>query len=396
MSRLLFGIAFTIELVIMLIEGSDLILPFDGLLFRVTFVLFLLSALAGMAERAGRTLSGGKETGNRGKRPAADLLRQITGLDRTGTLLFAAGLVLFAVSFFVTGRNELIRILVFVFACMQMDTEKVCRYWLYLTAAGSLVIVLLSAAGIFGIQYLNRDFGHGMELRWCLGFGHPNALHCMALMVLILFLYIYGASCGWYLYACLTAANILLYVLTRSNTGFATGMAAILLYALARLRSGGRVRKGWYIAAEAAFAAELVFSFLAAAWGYALPGMAKLDRLLTGRVASLYETKRNEGTVQTWSLFSAPRNVYYFDMGWVRLFYWYGVIPALFCILVIFLLFRRMRRKRDIAGTVMLLCLCTYTMAEAHLISVFILRDLILLLVSRYAGSGKEPIESEN
>ena len=57
--------------------------------------------------------------------------------------------------------------------------------------------------------------------------------------------------------------------------------------------------------------------------------LKKLDNILTSRITCLTETNRWEGTPGTWSLFSTPENNYYFDMGWIRLFYWYGVIPAL-------------------------------------------------------------------
>ena len=381
MNNLLFFTALFIELTAVLIEGSDLILPAEGMLFRITFILFLLSAAIGLFKR--------RKKGFRG------LLSMLAPGGKTELCIYILAGILFTVSYFVTGRNELLRILVFIYAAGNLDSRRIDRCCLFVTAAGTLLIVLLSLSGIFGIQKLFQDFGSGPELRYCLGFGHPNALHCMAAMLLLLYFYIYGSTCGWYLYIIMGIGNVLLYTLTRSNSGFIIIMAAIVLNALARLFPNAG--KPVYAAAEAVFGAELVFSYLAAAYGYAIPFMRKLDRYLTGRIASLYETNRQEGTVQTWSLFSAPRNVYYFDMGWVRLFYWYGIIPALFCIGILFRLYRRIRQERDMKGLVFLLCLCTYTVAEAHIISVFILRNLILLLIIRYEeASWRKSIESEN
>ncbi|MBO5998150.1 MAG: hypothetical protein J6P87_00510 [Lachnospiraceae bacterium] len=381
MNNLLFFAALFIELTAVLIEGSDLILPAEGMLFRVTFILFLLSAVIGLIKR--------RKKGIRGM-----LLMLAPGGTGELCIYILAG-ILFTVSYFVTGRNELLRILVFVYAAANMDSSRINRSCLFVTAAGTLLIVLLSLSGIFGIQKLFQDFGSGPELRYCFGFGHPNALHCMAAMLLMLYFYIYGSVCGWYVYVILGIGNILLYTLTRSNSGFIIVMAAVILNAAARIFP--KAGKPVYLAAEAVFAAELVFSYLAAAYGYSIPMLQKLDRFLTGRIASLYETNRQEGTVSTWSLFSAPRNVYYFDMGWVRLFYWYGIIPAAFCVGIVFWLYRRMRQENDLKGLVFLLCLCTYTVVEAHIISVFILRNLILLLIIRYEGaSWRKNIESEN
>ena len=54
----------------------------------------------------------------------------------------------------------------------------------------------------------------------------------------------------------------------------------------------------------------------------------KLNELFNGRIRILVENDGFEGTAGTWSLFSRPENNYFFDMGWVRLFYWFGIVPA--------------------------------------------------------------------
>ena len=49
--------------------------------------------------------------------------------------------------------------------------------------------------------------------------------------------------------------------------------------------------------------------------------------VFTGRITSMNTLEGGGGILRNWRLFSRPENIKYFDMGYVRLFYWYGIIP---------------------------------------------------------------------
>ena len=99
-----------------------------------------------------------------------------------------------------------------------------------------------------------------------------------------------------------------------------------------------------------------------------------------------YGSSTAEGTTDTWSLFSGPDNEYYFDMGFVRIFYWYGILPGTVYVMMNVLLLWQCARKKDGAGLVMMMALAVYTVVEAHIISVYIGRNYILFLMGMYAG----------
>ncbi|MDD3206565.1 MAG: hypothetical protein PHS74_12660, partial [Lachnospiraceae bacterium] len=64
-----------------------------------------------------------------------------------------------------------------------------------------------------------------------------------------------------------------------------------------------------------------------------------------------------------------------------RLFYWYGYIVATAYLLVNLCMLFYYKKKKD-ANAVMLLVLLTgYTMVEAHIVSVYLARNYILLLL---------------
>ncbi len=132
-------------------------------------------------------------------------------------------------------------------------------------------------------------------------------------------------------------------------------------------------------------AVVLLLSVLAAVWGYDLPFMAKADRLLNGRIISLWDATFHDGTLSTWSWFSGRENDNFFDMGFVRLIYWYGVIPGAILLGVLFALILAAGKQEDRGGLWMILLCTVYTLVEAHLVSEYLLRNYLLFLIALYS-----------
>ena len=83
-------------------------------------------------------------------------------------------------------------------------------------------------------------------------------------------------------------------------------------------------------------------------------------------------------------LFGDPNYVEYFDMGYVRLFFWYGIIPGACCMVLLFLLMRVCRTIKDTQGFVLVLSFALFTVVEAHAVSVYLARNYVLFLLGAY------------
>ncbi len=355
LTYVLFYIGLVIEVLAVVIDKSDLSNPWTSQIFRVTFLLFLS--------------------------------RMVTEhFTPKGRVWLFAFLVLSLISYRVSGRNELLRFTVFTAACAGSDPMRSMKTTFALTLSGCGLLAVLSLAHIFGRLYLVQDFGHGEEVRWCLGMGHPNACHCMAAMLVILFLYLYDRKMKPAGYAALFAANAGLFVLTKSNTGFVIAAAAVLLYAHLHYNERIRAGRAVYRAGNAVFAAGLFFSAAAAVVRPdSSPILQLADRALTGRMASLWDTTFYDGTLGTWHMFGSRLNQVYFDMGWLRLIYWYGVIPAAAVLCLVCALLFITGKRKDYAAYILVLLCCLYTVPEAHLVSVYIGRNFVLMLGALYA-----------
>ena len=346
-AQVVFYIAFSIELMILLIDKSALINPIEGRLFQLTFVLFFFVAAC----------------------------YQYTVQE--GIVLFVA-CVIGMISYLSTERNELIRIVIFLAACKNIPIRPLMRYTFYVVLSGIGILVVLSLTGVMGVVSITDDFGRGLvETRYALGIGHPNALHCMYWSLVVLFLYLYDQKMKWWGYVILYASNFYLYDLTISKTGVIVTLftitLALLFHYCKHLREHIVVPVGGILLTLFGIG----FSIFTAIPGTFLTPESKIDKMLTGR---LWIARLHGGTDQ-WSLFSNANCTEYFDMGYVRMFYWYGILPGAIAVIVICLLLYRLWKHSDYMGFMLVLSFVIYSTVEAHAVSVYLARNYGLFLL---------------
>ena len=383
---LLFYLGFTIELGMVIVDKSNYINPIEGYLFRITFLLF-----------AGKVL-----------------LTQCNWKEwLVIVLLEAVGFV----SYRITVKNDIIRIVTFVAACKNIPLKQMMRYAFWVTAAGCMGIILLSVTGIYGAMSLSQDFGRGVsayeiyegavgmvETRYTLGMGHPNALSCMFLMVCVMGVYAYFEQLKWYGYLFLLFLNVGVFWLTDSKTSMLITAAFLVGACVMKYARRFQERNYVYLLGGLLFLLCVGFSVDAAAgavnvrqaewsrhYGQAYEEslntrlLVAVDEKINGRIASLTNSEHNDGALESWRAFSSENNMtYYFDMGWVKLFYRYGVIPGILYVAVSLFLLWRLWKAKDACGLVVFVIMAVYTVLEAHLVSAYIGRNFLLLLIGYY------------
>ena len=390
--RLAFYIGLTIELLMVIIDKSNYINPIEGYLFRVTFLLFACKLVLTRYER------------------------------REWALLVFLEIIGF-ISYRVTGANDIIRIVTFVAACKGIPLKEMLRYTFYVTLTGCLAIVVLAVTGIYGDISLTQAFGHeaaettryigeeaAEETRYTLGMGHPNALSCMFFMLVALGVYVWFDRMKWYGYLFLLLLDAGVYLLTGSKTSMLITTAFLLGAFLMTYAKKLQKMTFFYVCGLLVFLLCIAFSVDAAVcaqrvrdaqWNeffYLNPmddahivALGKIDRHINGRIISLTDSNNNDGMIHTWSAFSCENNMnYYFDMGWVKLFYRYGVIPGSFYVAANLALLWRLWKRKDACGLAMFVLFAVYTVVEAHLISVYIGRNYLLMMAGVYLSTTDE------
>ena len=381
--RLLFYIGLTMELLMVIVDNSNYTNPIEGYLFRVTFLLFFAKLALTRYEWKEWAL--------------------IVLLEGVGFISYRA-----------TGENDIIRIVTFVAACRGIPLKQALKYTFYVTLAGCLAIVALSVTGIYGDISLTQAYGRApaettiyigeqeaAETRYTLGMGHPNALSCMFFMLTALGVYIWFDRLKWYTWLFLILLNVGVYMLTGSKTSMLITMTFLFGAGVMSFAKTFQKRSFAYVCGLLVFLLCIAFSVDAAVcaqrvkdaqWNeffFVNPrdndhivALGKIDRQISGRIISLTNSENNDGMIQTWSAFSCENNMnYYFDMGWVKVFYRYGVIPGILYVLANLALLWRIYRKRDGCALVLFVMFAVYTVVEAHLISDYIGRNYLLMMM---------------
>ena len=369
--NMLFYTALTIELFFMVLEKSEISLPFISHVFRVTFLLTLVAVL---------------------------IMRH----DRKEWLIIIAIFAFTFVCYRITGRNELLRFSMFMLAARDINLEKTMKYWFYFCLAGFILIAILALTGVMGDIYVDADFGRGsVERRYTLGFGHPNTLCGCVYVILLLWLWLYGKKAAFVSYLAWIIGTIVLYKFSVSRTIILIFMMTIALAMIARFIPVIREKKLVYVLAGLVSpVACVVISVIAAIaskyrwtvldngeviWQTGNELVAKLDEILNGRIANLYyDSQTHEGAIETWKLFSDRNSDRIFDMGWVRLYYWYGIIPATIIVLLILLLIYLCCKEKDIWTVLLVFSLGVYTVIEATFVSRYIGRNLLIPIAAVY------------
>lgn len=359
-----FYLGVIIEVLMVIIDKSALINPIEGRLFQLTFLLFLIKTC-------------------------------LTRYEKKEYAVIAAFLALGAISYFVTGRNDIVRIVMFLAACKNVDMQKCMKLVFYMTLTGCLIIMFLSFFGIGGGIALTQDYGRGsVETRYTFGMGHPNALQCMVWALTVLALYLYGEKWKWYGYVAALAVNTGFFFLTDSKTSLAAAVFAVGFIWIICKCKGEKIIKLCGIGSILVTVGSIILSILVACkahyvyeydWGIDKSKTAYaykvLDNILTGRMRSLCDNERWEGTISTWKLFAEPANNYYFDMGWIRLFYWYGIIPGLIVAAVILIWMIQCYRRKENMVLMIIVSIAVYTVFEAHMVSAYIGRNYLLFIL---------------
>lgn len=356
--------AVIIEVLMVIIDKSNYTNPIEGRLFQLTFLLFLIKVC----------------------------LTKYTRREYAVILLFC---LLGAASYFITERNEIIRLVMFVAACKNIEMKKCLKMVFWLTLSGCLAIILLSVTGIYGAVSLTQDYGRGsIETRYTLGMGHPNALQCMVWALTALGIYLYREKMRFYHFVVVFILNVAAFVLSDSKTSFLVAVFTIAVAYLSGEKLPKRIKKLCAWLNGVVVIGSIGASIVMAANAYRVYNhdwhcvsdpvtmlFVRLNDLLNGRVRILTETVGWEGSMNSWTLFSGPDSIYYFDMGWVRLFYWYGIIPGCVFVAVIVILLIYLLKKEDYLSIALIAAISLYTIAEAHVISVYLARNYVFFLI---------------
>ncbi|MCR5595925.1 MAG: glycosyltransferase [Lachnospiraceae bacterium] len=353
--RIFFYMALLFEVVILMLDKCDWVNPYQSMMFRVTFILFLVKCIC----------------------------TEYTPKEWIFIIVCAA---LCVIAYSVSIKDEIIRAMVLIIAMKDMDVRRVLKVLYILTLAGTVVIGLMAVFGIMGEVFTVGAYSDKLGVTYVsLGFGSSNTFAIQIWVLTVLAVYVYHKRMNLISYGAVALLGIVVYLMTGCRVELLmmlfTAFAGAIFTAFPKISESLVTYITGCVISVACLAVSVYSAAVSGWWEVQTPFQIFLNKITTGRIMSIYPFENGGGVLSNWRLFSAPDFDRYFDMGIVRLFWWYGIIPGSLCVLAIFLLYVWQYKHKDSAGFLLTLSVVIFTVLEAHFISVFLARAYVLFLI---------------
>lgn len=305
--------------------------------------------------------------------------------SRTEKLILGICLLMGIFLYMASGINTGIKAPVYIFALKEINIRKLFRWMLAALIAATVGVMAASLFWDFGKKSI-EDYREGILFsgtRYSLGFDHPNMLQFLMFSILSYCLFLYGKRMTLLQYAVLGIGYAALFFVTYSRTGFLAGVLVLVLAVLFRftdLQPMNRALLAAYVLLTGMF---FVFSFMAAAGIRDMKLIQVVDDIIGGRVSQLdIHAGSMEAAlpcISNWRIFSSHSNKNRYDLGYVQIFYYYGIIPAVMYFLFLFRAFYRGVVRKDKFGCLALAGFSIYLFTESLYFSNYLTRDFMLM-----------------
>ena len=353
--RIFFYMGLIFELIIFLLDRSDLHNPYQSMMFRVTFVFFVIKCIC-------------------------------TRYNRREWIFIIITAAFSILTYRLCGKDEVVRAMVFIIAMKDLDVKRTLKVNYLLTSVGVALLGILSVLGILGHVVSSGGYGSKAEAFMVeFGLGSPNTWAIQIWLLIALYVYLYHDCMHRYSYGLFILMGIAVFALSRCRIAFLmiliTACVGLLFEVSPKIRESIAV----YIGGAIVLLLGMGFSIYAAItskwWEFQTDFELLINRITTGRVQSLYAFENGGAVISNWKLFGDPGFTEYFDMGYVRLFWWYGIIPGTLALISVLVLFYYQYKTKDYAGFLLVVSMAVFSVLEAHFISPFIARAYYLFLI---------------
>lgn len=296
-------------------------------------------------------------------------------------IVFILGILLYAN----TGINTGIKASVYVMALKGIDSKKLLKSFLWTAMSMVIGIIIGTLFFDFGDIFFwvkTRDEKIS-KMCICLGFSNPNRLQLLLYGILSYFLLLYGKAIGRLGMISTMAAYFFMAYLTDCKTGMLIGALLFIAVLSARKIKTDHLADILMIFFLIGLGIMMIVSFLAAANIEKGFWMNLINEFISGRMNQLeeYTSKAfyNLPFMESWSLFSSRNNRNGYDMGYIYIFYYYGIVMATVYLAFIVGSVERARRRKDSLGIVLIAGLCVYLFMETGYYSNYLTRDFLLI-----------------
>ena len=304
--------------------------------------------------------------------------------SKKAKIIFVILMVFGSLLYINTGLNKGIRAVFYLYALKGVNMRKYYKSVLTVLVVSSMFFAVLSILRVlenFTITDVRNDRGFN-GVRYSFGYENPNRTMAVIFLALICELILYHEKQPWYAYLAVIGVYLLLYYFTDSRTGFMVGAAVVVGILCVRFIHWD----GWtgvvFVVFIMALITMLTISVLAACrvendW------MLTINHFISGRMNQLEkypcDTKYALPYIENWYLFGDGSNHNDYDMGYIQVFYYYGIVPAVCYLSCVIGAAVKAWKDGESWKLVVLVGLCVYLFMESVYFSNFVPVDFLLV-----------------
>lgn len=318
----------------------------------------------------------------------------ITKYSKKEYIILAFSLIIGALSFYHVHNYFAWMLFLLIFACKDIPLKKIVS--IYLLFVGVCIIITVCAAcfGIYGEMSMTKDFrAMGVvETRYCFGFKHPNTCHIIFLQFVLALLWYFWDKIKWFHVLAAVLMNGVLFSFTDSRTNVLLGTGVLGILLLGKLWVGLQKAIWVYSFGILALAASLMLSLATVIQGTDAALLRLVDKVWSGRIfwGNIWANNYlfyTDGIVsglserERVSLFSHMDGQIPIDMGFIKLYYNYGIIIFVIVIALMLIMLYRNARKKDFAELLIIISGIVLMLGESFSFGEFITRNIMFIFM---------------
>ncbi len=313
---------------------------------------------------------------------------------KTEYILLGLSLIIAALSFLYVHNYFACLLFLLIFAGKDIPFRKTAAVYLIFVGACSVITASAAFLGIYGEISMRQDFrGLGIETRYCFGFTHPNTCHIIYLQFILVLIWYFWEKVKWFHIMAAILINTVLFVLTSSRTNMMVGTVVLGIMLMGKIWR--RIQKAVWIYGLGiiTLTASLILSFLTVIYDTTESALLNfVDRIWTSRIYwghiwAKYNLIYEDNKVTGWTerekvtLFSHRDGQILIDMGFLKLYYNYGIIIFAIVIALILIKIYRNARKKDLAELMIIVSGMVWMLGESFSFGQYITRNILFVFM---------------
>lgn len=266
-----------------------------------------------------------------------------------------------------TKRHTLFLTCICIIGMKNINLNNLFRGLLKIRTITFITVITLSLLGILENQSIKMWRNGKFDLRYSLGYGHPNSLHLTLFVLVCTYIYVRYDKFKKSDYLYITFLNLFVYKYSLSRTGVLLIFLLLILVFISQYKFFSKLIIN---SCNSIFLLLLTISFTFAIIYGKIDIANRLDILLNGRIKYSSYYINNYGFTLFGNYLKGDTNAL-FDNGYLYLYIQFGLIGLLFISGLIYFSCKYIKKTNDICKAIITICYLIYIFTESFSPNIF-------------------------